>query len=863
VKADVPGPALILAVVDSGVALTHPDLAGAGVTLSGAVTGSRCFTPPLTAAQPCVDETPTDPFGHGTLVGGIAAARTNNAVGVAGASWNARVRPLRIIQDSGTFTGKANKLDFLQAVDAARAGSNAATVVNVSAGIGPPVAANACDTLTPIVSQVMVVAAAGNLSSSDRYYPADCPGVLGVANTTTDASGADILYTGSLGSNYGLSAGLAAPGTNIKSTSTQSCSSMEGLQFCTPGQDYGSATGTSFAAPLVSGVAILMKTLDPSLTAPGLIAMLKATAARPSAALPFIAVPGTANANTNLRRIDACAAVLYTRPATLSFDPSFSRTGTIPENEVGGAAGGPSGDVGRLLPSCDKVTYTIDSVRDSNNVLVSTSPFTVEHRTTGSDTAQVLRLVSGASLNFEQSASYQVTVKMEVNGGSSASPPGATATRTLTVNVTNVNEAPTVVAPASIPVIEDVPSALTGISFSDPDAGNNLVVATFAVSRGVLSATSGSGVSVAGTSTNRTLTGSIANINAFIVAGGLKYTTAANDTNPVTLGVSISDQGNTGSGGPKLSGVTNVTINVIAVNDAPALDPIADLKVIKNSGLQSVALRGISAGPGESQTLTVTATSSNPALIPTPVAVSYASPNPTGGLTFTPVANATGSATISVTVRDNGGTANNGLDFFTRTFNVEVANAFLDGQFEPGEWNNTIQIPVNVNLPEGGTAAGTIFIKNDAANLYIALRLPRTTADVGSSVAVEFDTNRDGVLSEGDDAIVLNPAIGLFDDYRTTQPPCPPAAGLCGLEDTQVGGRNDGAGGFANNGTFSIWEMSHPLNSGDTRDNALSVGDTIGMHFMIRLLNASNVIADTFVPGGTFAGAYFIYTVAP
>ena len=73
-------------------------------------------------------------------------------------------------------------------------------------------------------------------------------------------------------------------------------------------------------------------------------------------------------------------------------------------------------------------------------------------------------------------------------------------------------------------------------------------------------------------------------------------------------------------------------------------------------------LSGITDGIGDAgQLLTVTAVSSNTALIPNPT-VNYTSPNPTGYLSYTPVANASGTANITVTVTDNGGTANGGVN---------------------------------------------------------------------------------------------------------------------------------------------------------------------------------------------------------
>jgi hypothetical protein len=111
-----------------------------------------------------------------------------------------------------------------------------------------------------------------------------------------------------------------------------------------------------------------------------------------------------------------------------------------------------------------------------------------------------------------------------------------------------------------------------------------------------------------------------------------------------------------------------VPLIVPAVNQRPTLNAITNLVINENAGRQIVSLSGItSGGTNENQTLTVAAVSSNTRLIPNPT-VNYASANITGSLNFTPVSNATGTATITVTVND-GGTSNN---IVTRTFTVTV-----------------------------------------------------------------------------------------------------------------------------------------------------------------------------------------------
>jgi hypothetical protein len=123
---------------------------------------------------------------------------------------------------------------------------------------------------------------------------------------------------------------------------------------------------------------------------------------------------------------------------------------------------------------------------------------------------------------------------------------------------------------------------------------------------------------------------------------------------------------------------------VDSVNDIPTLDPISDRTLLGNPGPQTIPLTGITSGaPNESQTLTVTAVSSDPSVVPNPI-IAYTSPNTAGTLSFTPVGGAVGSATITVTVRDNGGTANGGRDTMTRSFQVTMVLTRLRIELQPG-----------------------------------------------------------------------------------------------------------------------------------------------------------------------------------
>lgn len=219
---------LDIAILDTGVDLDHPDLAGRMV-------------PGYDFANN--DAVPMDDDGHGTMVAGIAAADTNNLIGVAGAAWNARIMPVKVLGADGSGTDGQIANGIVWAVD------HGAEVINLSLG-GPGSSTILADAVDYATSRgVVVVAAAGNESTSEPSYPAAIPDVIAVG--ATDLEGNAVSFT-----NFGPWVDLVAPGTDIVST------------LLAPGTDawYGIGDGTSFAAPIVAGVAALVRATSPSLT---------------------------------------------------------------------------------------------------------------------------------------------------------------------------------------------------------------------------------------------------------------------------------------------------------------------------------------------------------------------------------------------------------------------------------------------------------------------------------------------------------------------------------------------------------------------------------------------------------------------
>ena len=268
------------------------------------------------------------------------------------------------------------------------------------------------------------------------------------------------------------------------------------------------------------------------------------------------------------------------------------------------------------------------------------------------------------------------------------------------LSVASINDTPSLSVPTSIAVTEDSASALTGISFADADAGSASVTATLNVASGSLAATSASGVTVGGSgSATLTLSGSLADINAFIAAGGVAFTTAANATGDVTLTVGIDDGGNTGSGGARSASATSV-LHVAAVNDAPTISAPASIAVSEDV---TTALTGISFGDVDagSAGVTVTLSVASGTLAATSgsgvsvggsgsgnltLAGSIADINAfiaASGVAFTTASNATGNVALAVSIDDGGnsgsdpgssGTAGSEAASTTLTLSVTAVN---------------------------------------------------------------------------------------------------------------------------------------------------------------------------------------------
>jgi subtilisin family serine protease len=259
------GDGALVAVIDTGVDATHPDLAGRvldGRDFSGAGTGAT-----------------VDRVGHGTHVASLIAG---NGTTIAGVAPDARILPLKVFRDTASGFSMSGYLAAIR-----YAADQGADVINISLGCG---GSTACfsqaelDALTYATEHgAVVIAAAGNGDASgngmDNDSPStpdfpsgyELPGIVSVTSSTRSGSW-------SSWANYGAQGvDLAAPG--------------EGILVAAPSGSFRSVTGTSFSAPLTSGVAALVAASSPAATPADIRARLVAGAV-PSASLRGRTVSG-------------------------------------------------------------------------------------------------------------------------------------------------------------------------------------------------------------------------------------------------------------------------------------------------------------------------------------------------------------------------------------------------------------------------------------------------------------------------------------------------------------------------------------------------------------------------------------------
>ena len=219
----------VIAILDTGLDLLHPDIKNKIKSAGRDIVND--------------DFVATDDNGHGTFVAGIAAAETNNNVGIAGVAWNAKILPVKVVDEDGS-----GFYDWI--IEGIKwAADNGADVINLSLG-GEEASQFLLDALKyAFDKKVVIVASAGN-DDTGVYYPAAYDDYV-LAVSATDYNDARPDW-----GNKGAQVDVAAPGVRIVS--------LVPTWFFGPGSlPYGFGEGTSASAPHVAGLAALLRGIKP------------------------------------------------------------------------------------------------------------------------------------------------------------------------------------------------------------------------------------------------------------------------------------------------------------------------------------------------------------------------------------------------------------------------------------------------------------------------------------------------------------------------------------------------------------------------------------------------------------------------
>lgn len=265
-------PNMIIAVADSGLNLTHEDIANRVWTKPAEIIdgidndGNGLIDDYRGWDWANGDNDPTDDHGHGTNCTGIIGSIANNGKGYAGVNWNSKIMPLKVLDanNSASYASMANSLYY--------AANNGAKIVSMSIG-GTGTSIAMTDAVNYLRNQnVLLVACMMNFNNEVSYYPAaystTYDNVIAVGSTdANDKRTQPFFWDPASGSNYGNHINVVAPGNFIYGLGIDSNTSY--------GYYWG---GTSQATPLVAGVASLILARNPSLTPAQVRTILQTTA---------------------------------------------------------------------------------------------------------------------------------------------------------------------------------------------------------------------------------------------------------------------------------------------------------------------------------------------------------------------------------------------------------------------------------------------------------------------------------------------------------------------------------------------------------------------------------------------------------
>ncbi len=274
-------PGIVVAVLDTGVDITHPDLAGRiwsnpndavanGIDddTNGCIDDAHGCAVVLTSDGECaiaIDGNIADDAGHGTFVAGIIAANADGH-GIVGVARGATIMPVKVLD----CQGRGTSVELAQGI--VYAAENGARVINIS--LGGNVDSFFVQEALRIAHDdygVVIVAASGNSGEAGVTYPARYPNVIAVGAASAGDPGKRATFSA-----YGPEVDVVAVGEGV--IGTMAAAFCDEFLRCLNEDGYAEADGTSFSAPQVSGLVALILSRRPLTTPDGMLLILKATA---------------------------------------------------------------------------------------------------------------------------------------------------------------------------------------------------------------------------------------------------------------------------------------------------------------------------------------------------------------------------------------------------------------------------------------------------------------------------------------------------------------------------------------------------------------------------------------------------------
>jgi len=372
-----------------------------------------------------------------------------------------------------------------------------------------------------------------------------------------------------------------------------------------------------------------------------------------------------------------------------------------------GISAGPADESGQAL------TFTITN--NDNSALFSAQPAVAADGTLTYTPAN------------DQNGSATITLELEDNGGTADSGSDTSPSQTFSINVTAVNDAPAFTVGPDQNLLEDAGAQTINnwaTSISAGPGNESSQALTFNI-------------------IDNTFPGLFLIEPAIASDGTLTYTLAPDANGSATITLTLSDNGSTANGGIDTSPSQSFSVNVIAVNDSPVFTVGPNQTVLEDAGPQTVNTwaTGITAGPADeaSQNISFNVTANNnPGLFSSAPMVAT-----DGTLTYTPAPNANGSATITLELADDGGTANSGVDTSpTQDFTINVTPVndppMVANDAYDAVANSTLQVAAAQNVTPSVFVTGSV-LDNDVDIDGPSLSASLNTATPGVTVNIAAD----------------------------------------------------------------------------------------------------------------------------